>query len=51
MKLEAEKLLSNQQEFGVNFDSREILPVARMVNMEVRDRSKLSLAQESNGLQ
>jgi hypothetical protein len=51
MGLEAAKLLENQQVFGMNFDNNEELPVDRMVTMEVRDRSKLTVDQESNGYQ
>jgi hypothetical protein len=48
---EARKLLANQQELGFNFDQMQDLPVDRMVTMEVRDRGKLPIGQESNGLQ
>ncbi|WJX51435.1 hypothetical protein P8452_37634 [Trifolium repens] len=51
LKLEAQKLLDNQQELGFNFDQDEALPVNRMVNMEVRDREKMKLDLEPNGLQ
>ncbi|WJX87784.1 hypothetical protein P8452_69939 [Trifolium repens] len=51
LKLEAQKLLDNQQELGFNFDQDEALPVNRMVDMEVRDREKMKFDLESNGLQ
>jgi hypothetical protein len=50
-KLEAQKLLCNQQEVGINFDAKEALPINRMVNMEVRDREKSKLDLEANGFQ
>jgi hypothetical protein len=52
IEMEAKKLLSNQQELGVNFDHRkEDLPVIKMVDMEARDRGKMVVDQESNGNQ
>jgi hypothetical protein len=52
IELEATKLLSNQQELGMNFvQGQEELPVNGMVEMEVRDRGKLNVDQESNGFQ
>jgi hypothetical protein len=51
LTLEAQKLLDNQQELGFNFAQEEALPVNRMVNMEVRDREKMKVDLESNGLQ
>ncbi|MCI27504.1 hypothetical protein A2U01_0048703 [Trifolium medium] len=49
--LEAQKLLDDQQDLGVNFEREEELPVEKMVNMEVRDRGELSKCQESMGFQ
>jgi hypothetical protein len=52
IELEATKLLSNQQELGMNFvQGQEVLPVNRMVEMEGRDRGKLNVDQEANGFQ
>ncbi|WJX16361.1 hypothetical protein P8452_06395 [Trifolium repens] len=51
LKLEAQKLLNNQQELGFNFAQEKALPVNRMVSMEVRDREKMKADLESNGLQ
>jgi hypothetical protein len=51
MEAEANQLLMNQKGLGFNFVQSEVVPVDRMVNMEIRDREKLSLDQESNGIQ
>jgi hypothetical protein len=48
---EARQLLTKQQELGINFVQRQDLPIDRMVTMEVRDREKLPIEQESNGFQ
>ncbi|MCI38801.1 hypothetical protein A2U01_0060030, partial [Trifolium medium] len=45
--LEAEKLLTIQKELGMKFDSREAVPIGRMVNLEVRDRDEFEKRQES----
>jgi hypothetical protein len=45
--LEANKLLSEQQELGFNFDLREEVPIGRMLGMEDRDRGNFEKCQES----
>ncbi|MCH97949.1 endonuclease/exonuclease/phosphatase family protein [Trifolium medium] len=39
IELEAQRLLNDQQELGMNFDREEELPVNRMTTMEGRDKS------------
>jgi hypothetical protein len=51
IELEANKLLEDQQVLGVNFNLEKEVPVEKMVKMEARDKSKLQLNQESNGVQ
>jgi hypothetical protein len=46
-KLEAQKLLADQQELGFTFNQNLEEPVVRMVDMEVRDRAEFVMRQES----
>jgi hypothetical protein len=47
-KLEAQKLLCEQQKVGFSFDQHQQAPIDRMVDMEGRDRDEFSKRQESS---
>ncbi|MCH96512.1 endonuclease/exonuclease/phosphatase family protein [Trifolium medium] len=47
LNLEAEQLLEIQSGLGISFDDREGKPVARMIELEVRDRDKLEKVKRS----
>jgi hypothetical protein len=51
IEAEAKQLLLNQKELGFTFVQSDDIPVDRMVIMENRDKGKLTVGQESNGLQ
>jgi hypothetical protein len=46
--LEAEKLMSGQQELRFNFYHNLEEPAKRMIDMEVRDRTEVAKGQESS---
>jgi hypothetical protein len=46
--LEAQKLQCEQENVGFSFDQQTVVPIGRMVNMEVRDRDEFSKRQESS---
>ncbi|MCH86280.1 DUF4283 domain protein [Trifolium medium] len=49
--LEAEALITVQQDLGILFNSADEIPTDRLINLEDRDRNELAKWQESNGPQ